>query len=908
MTDLNIKYLLEELINDNYHKVIDILKFNQHLKEDIDNCFRIWIKKSSSSKRNMLLTSTFANYLDLDYQNVNINKTTIQMFMTENNELNVMETIFSLKFNCNLVDSKGNSLLHYLIKASLPEKQIIKFIKEIHIKNKFEVDIVNNNKDTPLVLAASLGLPKICEELISMGANVNYINSSKNNSLLHYASKSKNPNVIKIFSFLDPFMVNSKGETPYDIVKNLGLEEVIKILGWKAKINNNVTTELICPFSEFKKSNYKLIINYFENDKNNYKSNSNEPIWNHFLTRYRILMGKIITKQYNFSTKEKEIDQIDYKELEETSNLYKDSKINLIKILMQLYERKGKLNSIFYYNFALMYFTSGKYDHFLHFINLSIANESNSILLINYYALLFDFYSYFKFKDKSTEVYNKINMLCNEINPSSNIFPNLKKIDSNVDSNIQNITTDSNNNSILNQNSDDYYSKSKLLNLVNKNDSEMEKSKNSIYADEKCNIDINENSEKTNDKNLKLTESNDAFILLKKKELILNSSSFTKDQSIDLNETKKIFKPCKEASEYMEIMGLISNFNEETSIYTHLLSLALLQISNNFNKAKNSLSEFKKLIITYSKSKKIITNNLSFIYTYLKIKNDYLSNSFSKFHTSSMKFYDSFYNLGVLTTKTFYHYHNAIGIYNLRLEKFHMAECNFNIALNTLLKLEFTSPYRHRDIVSIKYNYALSLFFQKQYSKAKTVFLEIKNFIYHNIYFDYRLACCYLEDYKFESKIESEICFKYESKREDNNYKLKYLLTFCKIEPENSEFLTEAIIHFKKSIASINYFKIEEANSYKTTFPKLKILTEECYISLIFCLLISGKYNECLFYIDYLQTQNVSEETQIKLDNYKTKCLYNSGNNQKALEFIITCISNTKEGKLIILIEKSKSF
>ena len=59
-------------------------------------------------------------------------------------------------------------------------------------------------------------------------------------------------------------------------------------------------------------------------------------------------------------------------------------------------------------------------------------------------------------------------MLCNEINPSSNIFPNLKKIDSNnIDSNIQNITSDSQNN---NQNSDDYYSKSKLLNLVNKNE------------------------------------------------------------------------------------------------------------------------------------------------------------------------------------------------------------------------------------------------------------------------------------------------------------------------------------------------------------------------------------------------------------------------------------------------------
>ncbi len=127
MSDLNIKYLLEELINDNYQKVIEILKFNQDMKEEIDNCFRIWIKKYSLTKRNMLLTSTFANYLDLDYQNNSINKTTIPMFMTENNEITVMETIFSLKFNCNLLDTKGNSLLHYLIKSNLQEKQILNF-------------------------------------------------------------------------------------------------------------------------------------------------------------------------------------------------------------------------------------------------------------------------------------------------------------------------------------------------------------------------------------------------------------------------------------------------------------------------------------------------------------------------------------------------------------------------------------------------------------------------------------------------------------------------------------------------------------------------------------------------------------------------------------------------------------
>lgn len=919
MSDLNIKYLLEELINDNYQKVIEILKFNQDMKEEIDNCFRIWIKKYSLTKRNMLLTSTFANYLDLDYQNNSINKTTIPMFMTENNEITVMETIFSLKFNCNLLDTKGNSLLHYLIKSNLQEKQILKFIKEINNRNKFIVDIINNNKDTPLVLAASLGFPKICEELITMGANVYYINPNKKNSLLHYAAKSKNSSVIKIFNSLDPFLVNIKGETPYDIVKNSGLEDLIKLFGWKAKINNNTNTntELICPFSEFKKGNFKLVINYFDNlVKNNTMSSNTENIWNNFLTRYRLMFGKFINKQYAFSTKEKDLDKSDLKELEETTNSHKDLKINLIKILIQNGENKEKHNSIYYYNLSLMYFTSGKYDHFIHYINLAIANESLSILLINYYAFLFDFYTYFKFKDKSIEVYNKINNLCNEINPSLNIFPSLKNMEISMNNDSNNTTQNSDF-----QNNDDGFSKSKLLNLLNKNDNELDKKKVSIYTDDKVS-----NFDNVIDKNLNnklLGDSNEAFVLIKKKDLVLQkyenhiksnllSSNFNindqnNEQNLNFNETKKIFKPCKEISEYIELMGLISNFNEETSIYTHLLSLALLQLSNNFNKAKNSLSEFKKLIITYSKSKKLITNNLSFIYTYMKIKNDYLSNSFPKFHTNSIKFFDSFFNLGVITTKTYYHYHNAVGIYNLKLEKYHMAECNFNIALNTLLKLEFSSPYRHRDIVSIKYNYALSLFFQKKFTQAKTVFLEIKNLIYHNIYFDYRIGCCCIEEFKTECKIDSEICCKINSKREDNNYKLKYFLSFCKITPENSEHLTEAISYFKKAIISINYFKTEEANSYITTFPKIKLLTEECYISLIFCLLISGQYNECLFYIDYLQNQNVSEETQIKLDNYKTKCLNNSGNNQKALEFIITCISNTKEGKIYLLI-KLKNF
>lgn len=159
-----------------------------------------------------------------------------------NNDLNRVKNIISSGGNVNAINKEGMTAL---IVAS--EKGNLEIVREL-IKAGANVNGSNSVGWTPLMGASFEGNNEVVKELINSGANINTYGIKYRNTALMQAIRGENPEIVKILveAGADINMKNANGETAYDKAMEVGLTEVAELLKPKsAKSNfstNNVST------------------------------------------------------------------------------------------------------------------------------------------------------------------------------------------------------------------------------------------------------------------------------------------------------------------------------------------------------------------------------------------------------------------------------------------------------------------------------------------------------------------------------------------------------------------------------------------------------------------------------------------------------------------------------------------
>jgi len=150
----------------------------------------------------------------------------------------IIKLIIPLKqkeININIIKYKyGNNLLHCA--CSNKKSDIINFL----IKQGIDLNIRNNNRETPLHKVSFKGNLEIAEILINNGANVN-ARDKNYNTPLHFAVLGDK---VEMFNFLLGQKANVKaknksGKTPWDLIRPKLCPNIIKFLEEKEKQKKN---------------------------------------------------------------------------------------------------------------------------------------------------------------------------------------------------------------------------------------------------------------------------------------------------------------------------------------------------------------------------------------------------------------------------------------------------------------------------------------------------------------------------------------------------------------------------------------------------------------------------------------------------------------------------------------------
>jgi tetratricopeptide (TPR) repeat protein len=244
----------------------------------------------------------------------------------------------------------------------------------------------------------------------------------------------------------------------------------------------------------------------------------------------------------------------------------------------------------------------------------------------------------------------------------------------------------------------------------------------------------------------------------------------------------------------------------------------------------------------------------------------------------------------------------------------------------------------------VEYNLALCYFFTKNYDKSIEILNKIKNIetMKNNPYLFYRLATCYIEKellrHKTNFKMNNENDIVCKTIFNDNNdepaFKKRFLLvnqspTPSIINPPNEQNndkgeikeentidtlnLTEAINALKECILIIKGYSSYNAQIYNTLKPlmnnqlidlkplfnenKEKNFTDDstqyndiyelAYLNLIFCLLRTENYAECIEVIEEFRENNANlNKYKFILDNYSIEAYLKLGEFDKALNIL----------------------
>lgn len=151
------------------------------------------------------------------------------MIAAQRGDVDYTQQLISLGATVDLVDPQGNTALYRAVFYRNPETMKLLLLAKAAVNKK------NNVGDTPLHIVFRFTQSSECiaatQMLIQYGGNI-YEQNNEGNTPLHLAVQNNMLGWVALFA--SPFgkaIKNKQGKTPYDLARDLGLQEMMRVLG-----------------------------------------------------------------------------------------------------------------------------------------------------------------------------------------------------------------------------------------------------------------------------------------------------------------------------------------------------------------------------------------------------------------------------------------------------------------------------------------------------------------------------------------------------------------------------------------------------------------------------------------------------------------------------------------------------
>ena len=779
--------------------------------ETIDKVLRqIMSKFENKPEQNTEKVKELFSHADLNYINSNYNDSNILMDCCKKGEPILIDLLLITDKNCLKkkksieidifkVDKNNQNILHYLFNNEY-EYDVIEIFEKImnyarnNNKNKNKIELLtkeDKNGITPLVIILKKGWYNLLKEYFKYFHYKSHIIRSNKNNNIHCAIEGKNIKCLKLLlnycSYEELNQTNSDGLTPCLYAKKNQYSYMVELIKQFQNNYNNTDVKkiLLLPKNDtneiinlYMDKNYSEVKNFLSKYKiNQYITNNNYPNisfeWNSLLTKKYDLFNKGLTEEHILTKFTKNHRNNSNNLYQNKPNiigaLYEFNKffnkyVNELAIKDHINEENYYSMDIIIYNKIIYYYKLSDYDSFLKYINLYFThiyrqtenNFINNILINNkenddesendknFKKIRINYYKYITFVNIS------FLLIEYSIKENNEIFGQIimDELDKYLSNNTPTQITPKNKPNT--ENTDEYEGEEDILTIILNN---IENKKIIIKY-------LNEN-EVLNPLNSSLDDSLCYFYLLELFFIIkFNSSKSAAIRRINtFSNMKYINYKSEEENEEKdeEDEEEEAEIEEDCNIYddTHL--------DNNKNNIKilnNSQQVLKgvKTIIKNSNVLKIFAKRFKMFYYELKTYSYYLSGDINKSMSKNFSFkknlQQSIKSNDYYSNEHKFFYYNSLGILNLKLKKYALAEHYFKLGINLFKQIHndnntYNSINRNDIVINkieylfkMKFNLGLTYFYNNNYQKSYNIFNELKNVqeFKNNIFFWYRLG------------------------------------------------------------------------------------------------------------------------------------------------------------------------
>lgn len=155
------------------------------------------------------------------------NKTNLFMIAAQNGNIKVINYLISKKLNLNIVDKYGVSALGYAI-----GNEQIKTAQQLIDKGISLDTACSEEQKNILVCAIEVNSKELVQLIADKNKKLIQMQDSAGNTPLHIAAETSTSDILAILikSGADLKAKNKKGEIPYDLAKQMNLQENMKLL------------------------------------------------------------------------------------------------------------------------------------------------------------------------------------------------------------------------------------------------------------------------------------------------------------------------------------------------------------------------------------------------------------------------------------------------------------------------------------------------------------------------------------------------------------------------------------------------------------------------------------------------------------------------------------------------------
>lgn len=164
----------------------------------------------------------------------------ILMIAASNGDIESVNLILEFKANVLYKDKQGQNALFYALNSKKGDNQDV---VEMLVHYSTEVNILNNNNESPLLIACRENLKQSAIILIERKADINIIDKLNGNSLLHYAAEHGNLELAKILisKNINIKQINKDNHTALNVAMTKNRNSIISLIN--DEINKRIISE-----------------------------------------------------------------------------------------------------------------------------------------------------------------------------------------------------------------------------------------------------------------------------------------------------------------------------------------------------------------------------------------------------------------------------------------------------------------------------------------------------------------------------------------------------------------------------------------------------------------------------------------------------------------------------------------